>query len=75
MAPKLAAMDTWRPHATVRIGLAVPGRPIRSLHLVAEDLSAGGVRDRTGPDSPWSALGSHEVGNPGFSAGTSGHDG
>jgi hypothetical protein len=27
------------------IGLAVPGRPIRSL--VAEDRSAGGVRDRT----------------------------
>jgi hypothetical protein len=30
------------------IGLAVPGRPIRSL--VAEDRSAGGVRDQTGPD-------------------------
>ena len=28
MAPKVAAMDTWWPHATVRIGLAVPGRPI-----------------------------------------------
>jgi hypothetical protein len=47
MAPKLAAMDTWRPHATVRIGLAVPGRPIGPL--VAEDRSAEGVRDRTGP--------------------------
>ncbi len=32
------------------IGLAVPGRPIRSL--VAEDWSAGGVRDRTGPEPP-----------------------
>jgi hypothetical protein len=31
-----------------RIGLAVPGRPIRSL--VAEDRSAGGVRDQTGPN-------------------------
>jgi hypothetical protein len=30
------------------IGLAVPGRPIQSL--VTEDRSAGGVRDRTGPD-------------------------
>jgi Diguanylate cyclase, GGDEF domain len=29
------------------IGLAVPGRPIRSL--VAEGRSAGGVRDQTGP--------------------------
>jgi hypothetical protein len=29
------------------IGLAVPGRPIRSL--VAEDRSAEGVRDQTGP--------------------------
>jgi hypothetical protein len=35
MAPKVAAVDTWWPHATVRIGLAVPGRPMRSL--VAED--------------------------------------
>ena len=31
------------------IGLAVPGRPIRSL--VAEDRSAGGVRDHTGPEA------------------------
>jgi hypothetical protein len=30
------------------IGLAVPGRPIRSL--VAEDRSAAGVRDRTEPE-------------------------
>jgi hypothetical protein len=30
------------------IGLAVPGRPIRSL--VAGDRSAGGVRDQTGPE-------------------------
>jgi hypothetical protein len=49
MAPKVAAMDTWRPHATVRINLAVPGRPIRSL--VAEDRSAGGVRDQTGRET------------------------
>src|SRR5215211_5040030 len=32
------------------IGLAVPGRPSRSL--VAEDRSAAGVRDRTGPEPP-----------------------
>jgi hypothetical protein len=37
-------MDTWRPHATVRIGLAEPGRLNRSL--VAEDRNAAGVRDR-----------------------------
>jgi hypothetical protein len=35
--------------AQAGIGLAVPGRPIRSL--VAEDRSAGGVRDQTGPES------------------------
>jgi hypothetical protein len=46
MAPKVAAMDTWRRHATVRIGLAVPGRPIQSL--VAEDRSAEGIRDQAG---------------------------
>jgi hypothetical protein len=46
MATKLAAMDTWWPHATLGIGLAVPGRPTGSV--VAEDRSAGGVRDRTG---------------------------
>jgi hypothetical protein len=34
-------LDAW-------IGLAVPGRPIRSL--VAEDRSAAGVRDRTEPE-------------------------
>jgi hypothetical protein len=49
MAPTVAAMDTGRPHATVGIGLAVPGRRIRSL--VAEDRSAAGVRDRTGPEA------------------------
>ncbi len=54
------------------IGLAVPGRPLRSL--VAEDRSGGGVRDQTGPEPQWSALGPHDSGNPGFSAGTSGHD-
>jgi hypothetical protein len=37
------------------IGLAVPGRPLRSL--VAEDRSAEAVRDRTGPENPWSVLG------------------
>jgi hypothetical protein len=31
------------------IGLAVPGRPIRSL--VAEDRSAGGGRDQTEPEA------------------------
>jgi hypothetical protein len=35
---------------TAGIGLAVPGRPIRSL--VAEDRSAVGVRDRTGTGTP-----------------------
>jgi len=59
--------------ATIGIGLAVPGRPIPSLF--AEDRSAGGGRDRTGPEHPWSALGPHIAGNPRFSAGTSGHDG
>lgn len=39
-------MVTWRPYASVSIGLAVPGQPIRSL--VAEDQSAGGVRDWAG---------------------------
>jgi hypothetical protein len=73
MAPKLAAMDTWRPHATVRIGLAVPGRPIGpwSRRTGAPEASAT-RRDRI---THWSALGPHEVGNPGFSAGMSGHDG
>jgi hypothetical protein len=33
-----------------RIGLAVPGRPDRSL--VAQDRSAAGVRDPTGPEFP-----------------------
>ena len=42
MAPRVAGMVTWRPYASVSIGLAVPGQPIRSL--VAEDRSAGGVR-------------------------------
>jgi len=31
MAPRVAAMDTWRLDASVSIGLAVPGPPIRSL--------------------------------------------
>jgi hypothetical protein len=46
MAPRVAGMVTWRPYASVSIGRAVPGWPIRSL--VAEDRSAGGVRDRAG---------------------------
>ena len=60
MAPKLAAVDTWRSHATVRIGLAVPGRPIgpRSRRT--------GVRDRTGPGDPprqaRSTFGPHAIG-------------
>ena len=50
MAPKLAAVDTWRSDATMRIGLAVP-RPA-DWSPVAEDRSAEGVRDRTGQDNP-----------------------
>jgi hypothetical protein len=50
------------------IGLAVPGRPIRPL--VAEDRSAEGVRDQTGPD-PRSALGPHPMGK---TADNSGHE-
>jgi hypothetical protein len=50
MAPRVAGMVTWRPYASVSIGRAVPGWPIRSL--VAEDRSAGGVRDRAGPEPP-----------------------
>jgi hypothetical protein len=46
MAPRVAGMVTWRPYASVNICLAVPGQPIRSL--VAEDQSAGGVRDWAG---------------------------
>jgi len=42
------AFPRWHTGATAVIDLAVPGRPIRSL--VAEDRSAEGVRDRTGPD-------------------------
>jgi hypothetical protein len=43
----LETSGTW---GEACIGLAVPGRPIRSL--VAEDRSAGGVHDRTGPEPP-----------------------
>jgi hypothetical protein len=42
-------MDLGLPQQT-GIDLAVPGRPIRSL--VAEDRSARGVRDQTGPEPP-----------------------
>jgi hypothetical protein len=47
MAPKLAAVDTWRSHATVRTGLVVPGRPIGpwSRRTGAPEASATG-RDR-----------------------------
>jgi hypothetical protein len=63
MAPLVAAMDTWRPQATVRIGLAGPGRPIGpwSRRTGAPEASATG-RDRnpgvheiahgTGRDTP-----------------------
>jgi hypothetical protein len=74
IAPKVAAMDTWRPHATVRIDLAEPGRPIRSL--VAEDRSAGGVRDQTGTGKPdrnaWSTFGPHAIGTERFATVSSG---
>jgi hypothetical protein len=61
MAPKLAAMDTWRPHATVRIGLAVPGRAICpwSRRTGAPQASATG-RDRTNP-GPYSPTGLQRI--------------
>jgi hypothetical protein len=43
----------------------MPGRPIRSL--VAEDRSAGGVRDRTGPD-PTPSKAAMELGHLGATA-------
>jgi hypothetical protein len=54
MAPKLAAMDTWWPNATVGIGLAVPGRPIGpwSRRTGAPEASATG-RDRTPTGPRW----------------------
>jgi hypothetical protein len=55
-----------------RIDLAVPDRPIRSP--AAEDRSAEGVRDRTGPDS-WSVLGPWRTGTIGAGAVTNGHQG
>jgi hypothetical protein len=60
------------------IGLGVPGRPIR--YLVAEDRSAGGVRDRTGSEPAvahwcWFVVGPHGIGKRRSWAGTSGHDG
>src|SRR5215217_7472779 len=57
-APDIVSVGAGR-SAQVSIDLAVPGRPIRSL--VAEDQSAGGVRERTGPD-PRSALGPSRTG-------------
>jgi hypothetical protein len=73
MAVGLGGLVTARPDTRVDIDLAVPGRPIGpwSRRTGAPEGSATG-RDRT---THWSALGPHEVGNPGFSAGTSGHHG
>jgi hypothetical protein len=53
------------------IGLAVPGRPIRSL--VAENQSADGVRDRTGLGPLRSALGPQPAGKRRTTARMSGH--
>jgi hypothetical protein len=55
--------------AQVFIGLAVPGRPIRSL--VGEDRSAGGVRDQTGPDgaaAPYATACPRRSGHPGLAS-------
>ena len=43
--------------------------------LVAEDRSAEGLPDRTGPDNPLVRAGSVTAGTPASSAGTSGHNG
>ena len=48
------------------IGLAVPGRPIRSL--VAEDQSATGVRDRTEPEPDAHAVAKSTTDSPGSSS-------
>src|SRR5215217_6324325 len=68
-APDIVSVGAGR-SAQVSIDLAVPGRPIRSL--VAEDQSAGGVRERTGPD-PRSALGPSRTGTTRARAVTNGH--
>jgi hypothetical protein len=70
--PKLHGMQVLM----ARIGLAVPGRPIGPW--VAEDRSAGGVRDQTGPEPAvarwrWSVLGPQPKGEPRTTAGRSGH--
>jgi hypothetical protein len=50
MAPKVAAMDTWRPHATISIGIAVPGRPIGPWSRRTGALEASATRrDRAQP--------------------------
>jgi hypothetical protein len=51
----------------------VPGRLIRSL--VAEDQSAEGVRDRTGPENPRSVLDPCRTGDPRTRVVASGHQG
>jgi len=48
LSDRLRGGSHGRRQLSTDIGLAVPGRPIRSL--VAEDRSAGGVRDRAGPE-------------------------
>jgi hypothetical protein len=65
--PKLHGMQA----VAVVIGLAVPGRPIRSL--VVEDRSADGVRDRTGPEPRRSAMGPQPAGKRRTTAGMNGH--
>jgi len=74
IAPKVAAVDTWWPHATVRIGL--PG-PAGRCGLWSRRTGAPyGVRDRTGPqilrrsrepqlcDDPHAGLSLGRTGNP-----------
>src|SRR5215211_5215149 len=59
-----------RPGTAVRDRLTLPG-PARSE--VTRWRTELAVRDQTGPDYYWSALGPHAAGTHGFSAGTSGH--
>ena len=70
MAPKVAAMDTWRPHATVRIDRHCRAWPA-DRSLVAEDRSDRGVRDHTGPGNPTGTeLGPRLVHTPSESSGS-----
>jgi len=56
-----------------RLGSACRAR-LADRSLVAGDRSAGGVRDRTGPDpSCWSVVGPQPTGEPWTTAGRSGH--